>query len=384
MDSLLLSQRDQAVGVIPPPPGITPDFTNPPSRAHTLLTVHIVFMIISTLFIGLRLYTAQFILRYIRVDDYMILIAWFFALVFSVLSITSTQYGFGRHLWDVPFPVFNPNFIKFVAISSTFVGISIMLIKLSILTLFLRFVSCKSLRVVIYTIMAIVIIYSLVTSFLWVYTCQPLEKFWDLTVTGGSCIDWQKIPVFNGIMNTTTDTAILILPGLFLRKVQLPKRQKIGIIVVLMTGGFILVVSVIRLKFAVAFVNTIDISWEGIIPAVWWTIEVHTAIVCACISAGKPFLRKHMPKALGSSYNAGIITSKLRTIRSTHTQRLGSRDAGDDPQDATLKGDTARRSLKNVSTAAVEIGLELHVRTEYDSDRGLIIMGGQETADGGP
>jgi hypothetical protein len=70
-----------------------------------------------------------------------------------------------------------------------------------------------------------------------VYACQPLEKIWDLTVTGGSCIDWLKIAVFNGVMNTTTDAVILVMPVLFLRKLQLPMKQKIGIAVLLMTGG---------------------------------------------------------------------------------------------------------------------------------------------------
>ncbi len=63
-----------------------------------------------------------------------------------------------------------------------------MLTKLSILTLFLRFIPERNLRITVYTIMAIVVAYSLVTSFKWLYACRPLEKYWDLTVTGGSCI----------------------------------------------------------------------------------------------------------------------------------------------------------------------------------------------------
>jgi len=91
-----------------------------------------------------------------------------------------------------------------------------------------------------------------------------------------------------------------------------------------------------------------------------------------------------MPRVLGSSYGACTAATKLRTIRSTHTQRLHSTDAGGDPQDAILKGDTIRRNLKNVSTATVELGLEPPVRAEYGSDRGLIITGGQEIVEGGP
>ncbi|KAH8696952.1 hypothetical protein GQ44DRAFT_665978 [Phaeosphaeriaceae sp. PMI808] len=265
----ILSQRDEVVGVIPPPPGITPNFTNPPSRAHALITVQIVCAIISTLFTGLRFYTARFIIRQVRVDDYLIISAWFLALVYSITTSINTQYGFGRHLWDVPFSVFNSNCLKVMAISGTFYVISIMLTKLSILAFFVRFVPLGNLQVIIYITMAIVAIYSLVTSFQWVYACRPLEKYWDLTITGGSCINWLKIGVFSGVMNTITDSIILILPVIILRNLRLPKWQKISIIIVLMTGGFVVVASVVRLKRMVDLVYTTDLTWGSISLSLW-------------------------------------------------------------------------------------------------------------------
>jgi hypothetical protein len=38
-------------------------------------------------------------------------------------------------------------------------------------------------------------------------------------------------------MNTATDGVILVLPVFMLRKVRLPKWEKIGLVLVLMTGG---------------------------------------------------------------------------------------------------------------------------------------------------
>ncbi|KAH8707091.1 hypothetical protein GQ44DRAFT_817984 [Phaeosphaeriaceae sp. PMI808] len=266
--------------------------------------------------------------------------AQFFALALSVTCSINTQNGFGRHLWDVPFSVFSPNFMKVVAIGVTCYGISIMLTKLSMLTFFLRFVPTGYFQVTIYITMAIVLLYSLVTSFQWVYACQPLKKYWDLTSTSGSCIDRLKIAVFGGVMNTITDTVILILPVLFLRDLKLPKKQKIGVMIVLMTGGFVLVVSIISVKATVGVGYTKDFTWEGFPNAVWRMIEAHVAIVCACLPAGKPFLRKHMPRVIGSSNDAASAAIKLRTIHSTHTQRLPSRDADDDPQDTILRDDS--------------------------------------------
>jgi hypothetical protein len=126
---------------------------------------------------------------------------------------------------------------QFGVISGVFYGLSIMLTKLSVLTLFLRFVPRGKLRVIIFIIMAVVVLYILVASFDWVYTCQPIAKYWDLTITGGSCINWVKVAVFSSVMNAATDVALLILPIVFLRNLRLPIKQKIGVMIVLMTGG---------------------------------------------------------------------------------------------------------------------------------------------------
>ncbi|EKG11401.1 hypothetical protein MPH_11491, partial [Macrophomina phaseolina MS6] len=65
----MLSQRDEAIRVMPPPPGITPNFVDPPSRAHVVIVVIIVFAALSALLTGLRLYTALSITRHVRIDD---------------------------------------------------------------------------------------------------------------------------------------------------------------------------------------------------------------------------------------------------------------------------------------------------------------------------
>jgi hypothetical protein len=115
-------------------------------------------------------------------------------------------------------------------------GFSIMFSKLSVLVLFLRYMPQKP-TMTIYATMVVVILYSLIGSFGWVFSCQPIEKFWDLRVTRGSCIEWTKLQIFTGVMNTATDAIILILPIFLLRRVRLPKWEKIGLSVILMTGG---------------------------------------------------------------------------------------------------------------------------------------------------
>lgn len=65
----MLLLREETVGAAPPPSGVTPNFVNPPSRAHITITVNVVCLIISTLCVVMRLYTALVIMRAHGVGD---------------------------------------------------------------------------------------------------------------------------------------------------------------------------------------------------------------------------------------------------------------------------------------------------------------------------
>jgi hypothetical protein len=175
------------------------------------------------------------------------------------------------------------------AITGTFYGMSIMLTKLSILAFYLRFVIASAkLRGVIYVTIVLTILYSLIASFVWVYACQPLEKYWDLTITDGSCINFLKVTIFSGVMNTATDAIILLLPIAILRGLRLEKRQKLGVMMIMMTGGLwvfnllaarlnadaqhrVLGISVVRLKATVDSLSYQDLTWDSVPGTAWWS-----------------------------------------------------------------------------------------------------------------
>lgn len=164
--------------------------------------------------------------------------------------------------------------------------------KLSILVLFLRYLPQKP-KKAIYATIVVVILYSLIGSFEWLYACQPFEKYWDLSITYGSCIEWSKITIFSGVMNITTDSVILLLPIFMLRKVRLPRWEKIGLTLVVMTGGLyaptqislevecadvrnsVLVISIVRLKTTVDMTSNLDITWESVRNGIWWLVHIN-------------------------------------------------------------------------------------------------------------
>ncbi|KAH7204936.1 hypothetical protein BKA60DRAFT_155712 [Fusarium oxysporum] len=343
--------RGDSVALAPAPPGITPNFVDPPTRTPFVISSSIGCLAVSSCFMLIRIYTFVAIIKTRDSADYMLVIAWVSAAIYSTMTCTMVTYGFGRHAWDIPFSTFNNNFMKVGAITGTFYGMSIMLTKLSILAFYLRFVIASAkLRGVIYVTIVLTILYSLIASFIWVYACQPLEKYWDLTITDGSCIDFLKVTIFSGVMNTATDAIILLLPIAILRGLRLQKRQKLGVMVIMMTGGLVLGISVVRLKATVDSLSYQDLTWDSVPGTAWWTVEVHLALVCACLASLKPFLGRFLPKVIGSSYGTSDSNSGgiQRTLYRTSNPGLPlSRDGDEIPLRPSAA--TASKSAERLS-----------------------------------
>lgn len=67
--AMMIVRRDDILGATSPPPGVTPNFVNPVSRAHIVIVVNVACTVVSVSFVGLRSYTAFCITRRPRRDD---------------------------------------------------------------------------------------------------------------------------------------------------------------------------------------------------------------------------------------------------------------------------------------------------------------------------
>ena len=165
------------------------------------------------------------------------------------------KYGIGVHIWDIPFSTFSPTFMQVSnstksfsngtltvvfdqvgLISGIFYGLGTMCAKLSILSFYLRLSPHRKFRIMVYVVLAVVVLYCVVGSFEFLFACRPIARYWDFTITYGSCINWTIVYFTNGAVNTATDIAILALPIAMLRRLHIPRMQKIGLIAIFMTG----------------------------------------------------------------------------------------------------------------------------------------------------
>jgi hypothetical protein len=68
-------------------------------------------------------------------------------------------------------------------------GLSLTCTKISILLQYLRLFPQKWFRISAWTIILIVGCYNFFAIFTTIFMCTPVAKFWDMTITGGHCLD---------------------------------------------------------------------------------------------------------------------------------------------------------------------------------------------------
>ena len=94
-----------------------PNYVNPVTRGDALLVINIVFIILVTISIAIRLYSKMRFKRQAGIDDIMIVLAYVFTIgMTAVVLLANRNYGWNRHMWDVEVGMIeHANIIAFVA-----------------------------------------------------------------------------------------------------------------------------------------------------------------------------------------------------------------------------------------------------------------------------
>lgn len=69
-----------------------------------------------------------------------------------------------------------------------------------------------------------------------IFLCDPVHKYWDMTVLG-TCMDAETHFWSTSIIGIVLDWAVWLLPIPVVGKLKLPRRQKLGLLVVFGLGG---------------------------------------------------------------------------------------------------------------------------------------------------
>ncbi|KAH6714799.1 hypothetical protein BKA61DRAFT_363423 [Leptodontidium sp. MPI-SDFR-AT-0119] len=307
-------EQRETLSLIPPPPGVTSNFENPKYIGDAVIVSNLVLLVLSTLVFFTRIYTRRVVVHSVDFGDYALTVGWFLSLGFFVSCVVWTRHGLGIHAWDMPVAGFSL-FSKMAIIAGAFYNMSTLSVKLSILSFYLLISPFQKFRIFVYGLAVLTIAYCLAQMLQFTYSCRPMAKAWDLSITTGSCSGALEMCVTNSAANAAVDIAMLILPIAMLWNVRMAKRDKIGAVAILMTVSLVCIVSVIRLRAHVSILSDHDGIWITAKVIQWNAVEVHVGVICACLPHMKPLLRRHFPKIFESS-SQGDTPMELPSLES--------------------------------------------------------------------
>ncbi|KJZ76498.1 hypothetical protein HIM_04227 [Hirsutella minnesotensis 3608] len=292
------------VYLMEPPPGQVRTLVNPPSSGGSVVPAGIATTLIACVCVALRLFTRVHVVSgNLGSDDFLVLCALAFSIAFFFVGRHLYTVGAGHHMWDVLYSDYSPRFLQTTVGATLTYAISISFSKLSILSFYLRVSPDLFFRRAVYGLIGLVCAYTVSYILVIVFRCQPVAKSWDLAVEG-KCIEYLLPMMVLSIANILIDLIILVLPVKVIVPLQIPTRQKVSLVLLFATGGFVCCAAIKRTIIMPPLMRSPDYSWDLTAQFIWSFVEVNAGIVCASLAALKPLFMRYIPV---------LIVSKLRS-----------------------------------------------------------------------
>ncbi|KAI0439389.1 hypothetical protein F4803DRAFT_46883 [Xylaria telfairii] len=311
--SLTPSQQEQLLNspALQPPPGVQPNFYDPPNANNIVYPTIILALLLSFLSILLRIHGRWYCMKTVKIQDAMGIVAFF--LFVAELSIYLEQIrqpnarGLFVHQWNIQVRDLRPFFLRQLIISNLYSGM-MLLLKTAILIDWLQTFSPPGDRGAFYWACILAII---ANELLWIIAlvlvnaaCVPYAAIYDKTIPG-HCFDNHELRnVIVGIFNFIIDVMILVLPQRVIWKLRMSTMKRLGLSFVFAVGILTCVSALVRLIFTITSLHADDITYAYSAVGLWTVAEITCGfIVFSVIATSKSF----------ASFKRGKIISRFRS-----------------------------------------------------------------------
>ncbi|KUI60000.1 hypothetical protein VP1G_07232 [Cytospora mali] len=196
--------------------------------------------------------------------------------------------------------------------------------------LFLHRIASESLhKWIIRVNLGVVYLISTVFFFVVIFQCSPPRYFYEQVMgQPGTCMDIDIVPdvtIAHSAIGAACDLVFASLPIVMLWKVQLNKRTKV-VIALLLSMGFVAGIALlVRIPYVKRLAITPDFLYETVYVAIWSVMEPSLGILAGCVATLRPLF-----KSLGF----GKRTTQLYDDGPTHyslSEGTNDRRGGDIP-----------------------------------------------------
>ncbi|KAG9255635.1 uncharacterized protein F5Z01DRAFT_699392 [Emericellopsis atlantica] len=304
-----------------------------PNNGWKLYLLSLIIIISSGLFVIIRL-SLRYKASQIGWDDACVVLSLVMSMMVSVCMQLAVENGYGMHKSDLETDQLRVA-LRYFFLAQTPYKISVCLNKVAVVLFCMRIFISRAFQVAAYTIMGIVVAWSIGGVGATIWQCVPIAGAWDKSLDA-TCIDSNKFWVAYAVMNILTDLMVLLLPIPSIVRLQLKPRDKLLVIGIFTMGGFVTITSILRTTSVQnSLKNKEDITFNFIQRGMWTLLEMNFGIISTCLPTLKKPLSSIMLKVFGSrfgTYGTGL----------SNPQRLGGDGSGGTGMDL-LRGRPNRR-----------------------------------------
>ncbi|KAF6806675.1 integral membrane protein [Colletotrichum sojae] len=316
--------------VLPAPEGYVVNFDNPQRRAvPEAFYVSGFGTFLSLLLMGQRLYTKAFLIGRLQLDDVAIGAGGqLTASIDANLLVVATNSVLGIHGWELPLERFNKFMLVAIYIASPIYTAGASFAKVSLLIFYRRLSPQRWFKWAVRVTIAIITLYSTGIFFALIFACDPMAMSWDVRVTKGTCINRPALYIATAIANIISDLILFCLPIPIVVRLQVPRRQKIGLFFIFAVGSLTVITSLVRVALLPALLTTRDPSWVISYASLWIIVEANLLVICAALPTLRRFLLHVAPRLIGATPRARRDVAKKSGGSSKGSRRTVAASTG--------------------------------------------------------
>ncbi|KAI0483468.1 hypothetical protein F4859DRAFT_399875 [Xylaria cf. heliscus] len=306
--SLTPSQQEQVLDspALQPPPGVQPNFYDPPNANHIVYPTIILALLLSSTFILLRIHGRWYCMKAVKIQDGIVAFLLFIAelaIYFEQIRQPNAR-GLFVHQWNIQIRNLRPFLLT------------------AILTEWLQTFSPHGNRGAFYWACMLTMI---VNALFWSIgivivnlTCVPHAAIYDKTIPGRCLYNQKIVDVFASTFNFTTDLIILVLPQGVIWKLRMSAMRRLGLSFVFAVGLLACISAGARLIFTISFLHSDDITYSYSAVALWTVAEVTCGFIVFSVTG--------LSKSFASFKHSKII-ARLRLQCNSTTEAPRGRQA---------------------------------------------------------
>ncbi|KAL2062079.1 hypothetical protein VTL71DRAFT_6345 [Oculimacula yallundae] len=276
-----------------------------------LLTTCVVCLVLTWIFFAVRIYTRAFLTQVWKIEDWLFVASQLSFTVYAVISLESTLHGNGQHNKDIALSDI-PIAMRYFFWGEILYVITAFVMRLSIGFFILRIMTQRSFIWTIRMTMALITLATVMDLFYTIFQCKPISYFW-LQFSGipGKCLpapQVQAISIAYSAASATADILFGVMPICVLWNLQMNRKAKIIVGVLLCVGIVAGLTVIVRIKYIIDVSLTEDFMFATANVSIWALIEPAIAICCMAASTWRPLfnsLREKTSMPSGYGVRAG-------------------------------------------------------------------------------